>query len=113
MSANWRPQAFSRRGPRRLWRVARQREGGEEVEARAGCFQVGLDLGVAASGAQLPAPDCLGERRLHGGSAQSGNDAGGNLGRYRVVGGQRAGVARACLPDPGRAALPRPSQAAW
>ena len=42
----------------------RSGRGGEEVEARARGFQVGLDLGVAAPSAQLAPPDRLGEQHV-------------------------------------------------
>ena len=61
-----------------LGSVTGQREGGEKVEACTGGLQVGLDLGVASPGTQLPAPDRLGERGLDGGAAQAGDDACGD-----------------------------------
>ncbi len=77
--------------------VACQREAGEKAQARAGRLQVGLDVGVAASGAQLASPDRLGESGFHCCPAQAGNTAGGNFRRHRVVGGKRAGIAQGLL----------------
>ncbi len=55
------------------------------------------NLRVRASCTQIPAPDRLGERGLHASPVQSGNHAGGELGPYRPVGRERAGVLQRLL----------------